>query len=587
MIKTMVKKNNVLNPKVKDRRKVIRSVIQLIIIIFLATIIIRAVFMLKTFDEHPVERVNDQGFISLSYFGISRGESPKYVSKDNLDKQLSLLAKQGFTTISQQDIIDFYEKGKQLPEKALYISFEDGRTDSSIFAQSILEKLNYKATMFTYANKMDTKDTKFLQPHHLQSMINSGYWELGSNGYRLTYINVYNNKGQSLGVIDENDVPDKMMIEYYNHYLMDFIRDEFMIPLETRAEMEERIATDYRLMRDMYNEHFGEVPKAYAIMHSNALYNNMEQLVENANERHIKDLFKIHFNLDSYAFNEKDADMYNLSRLQVSPYWSTNHLMMKIKQSSNMDVEFDIGDKKLADKWIIKNGAAEFLNNEMIVTSAPSLEGTLILKEELPKTYNMSFDFNGNIVGEQSVLLKYDEQTDSYLRVMLKDNVIIISEKLPNKEELEIERTLLKDVDWSGEDYAFHKATVYTYGDTQKGSRIDEEEYPRNVKNKRTFTIHMLEEEVTLHIDNEFSTTIPLHTELDGTNIAFGAAYSKKDTDFEQYADDIYDTVIENVNITDGNEQTVFTHQYTTLEEIQYNISTFLNQLIDFFVTNF
>src|SRR5699024_7775980 len=135
-----------------------------------------------------------------------------------------VLKEQGFETVSQEQIIDFHEKKVPLPDKALFLSFEDGRNDSSIFSQKALEELNYKATMFTYANKANTKDPKFLKPNHLNSMVKSGYWELGSNGYRLTYINVYDAEGQSLGEIDENDVPDKTKIEYYNHYLMDYLR---------------------------------------------------------------------------------------------------------------------------------------------------------------------------------------------------------------------------------------------------------------------------------------------------------------------------------------------------------------------------
>ena len=80
----------------------------------------------------------------------------------------------------------------------------------------------------------------------------------GSNGYRLTYINIFNDKGQSLGVIDENNVPNKTTIEYYNHYLMDFIRNQYMIPSETRQEMEARIKKDYNLMQDIYHEELGK-----------------------------------------------------------------------------------------------------------------------------------------------------------------------------------------------------------------------------------------------------------------------------------------------------------------------------------------
>jgi len=583
----MSEKNVVLNPAKKNRRKIIRSVAQAIIVIFLAIILIRVVFLTEKRVEETVPLENKDGFIALSYFGVSRGESPKYVSKANLKKQLALLESQGYQTITQQNILDYYQKDKPLPEKALFLSFEDGRTDSSIFAQNIMEDLNYKATMFTYANKMDTRDNKFLKPKDLLLMEKSGYWELGSNGYRLTYINIFNNKGQSLGVIDENNVPNKTTIEYYNHYLMDFIRNQYMIPSETRREMEKRIQEDYKLMQDIYEEELGEVPKAYAIMHANSLYNNMDSLVERANNKEIKDKFKMHFNLERGAYNDADANLYNLSRLQVSPYWSTNHLMMKIRQASKQNVEFEVGDPKRAKEWSVMNGAAEYENNAITLTSAPSNEGRVILKETLPEQYNINFVFKGNVVGQQSIYLNYDEKNDSYIRVALIDNEIVVSEKSPESSIVEKGRFPLNEIKWNEEEYAFNKATVYNYQDTQKGSRIDKEEYPRNLTKTREFNIAVNKDKIKIDVDKVLSKTIQVNSDIQGSQIGFGAMFSKKETSHEQYADDIYDTFIEDILITDNNDRTLFTNQYTNFDKVKHKTMTLINSVVDFFIETF
>lgn len=583
----MSEKNVVLNPAKKNRRKIIRSIVQLIIVIFLAVVLIRVVFLTEKRVDEKIPLENKDGFIALSYFGVSRGDSPKYVSKKNLKEQLALLERQGYKTITQQDILDFYEQNKPLPEKSLYLSFEDGRTDSSIFAQNIMENLNYKATMFTYANKMDTRDNKFLKPKDLLLMEKSGYWELGSNGYRLTYINIYNDKGQSLGMIDENDVPNKTTIEYYNHYLMDFLRNQYMIPSETRQEMEARIKKDYTSMHDIYKEELGEVPRAYAIMHANSLYNNMEPLVQSVNDKQIKKTFSMHFNREQGAYNKADADLYNLSRLQVSPYWSTNHVMMKIRQASKQNVAFEVGDHELAKKWSIVNGAVQFKNNEMTITSPPSSEGLVLLKKTLPEQYTANFAFKGNVVGQQSIYLNYDEKNNSYIRVALVDNDIVVSEKSPGAGVVEKERFALNEIKWNEEEYAFNKATVYTYQDTQKGSRIDEEEYPRNLTKKRVFNIAVNKDKITIDVDKELSKTIEINPAIQGSQIGFGALFSKKDTSHEQYADDIYDTLVEDVLISDKNDQTIFTNQYTNFDKVKYKTVTIFNRVVDFFIETF
>nr|WP_236841186.1 polysaccharide deacetylase family protein [Brevibacillus formosus] len=159
--------------------------------------------------------------------------------------------------------MDFYKKKKPLPDKALFLAFEDGRNDSSLFAQPLLEKYNFKATALSYGNKMGNSENKFLQPEDMKKMMENGFWELGSNGYRLTYINVFDDQGNLIGVKDENELTNKTKVGYYNHYLMDFIRDSNMIPMEDRSKMEARINEDYKLMNDTYMDQLGFVPGAW------------------------------------------------------------------------------------------------------------------------------------------------------------------------------------------------------------------------------------------------------------------------------------------------------------------------------------
>ena len=117
-------------------------------------------------------------------------------------------------------------------------------------------------------------------------------------------------------------------------------------------------------------------------------------------------------------------------------------------------------------------GAAEFENNEITITSEPSSEGRIILKETLPEKYNINFAFKGNVVGQQSLYLNYDEKYNSYIRVALVDNEIVVSEKSPQSSVIEKERFPLNEIKWNEEEYAFNKATVYDYLDTQKALEL-------------------------------------------------------------------------------------------------------------------
>ena len=578
---------NKFDHKKKNLDKTIRTILQLIIIALLLMIIIPAIFFIKKYE--PLDQstfTNKDGFIALSYFGVDRNGDTKYVSKDVLEKQLTLLKEQGFETISQQQIIDFYEKGTPLPEKALFLAFEDGRNDSSIFTQPTLEKLNYKATMYTYANKMNDPDTKFIKPNYLKDMENSGFWELGSNGYRLTYINIFNDEGDYLGTIDEKDIPNKTDIEFYNHYLMDYIRDEYMVSKETTAEMENRIANDYELLKQIYLENFNYIPKSYAIMHADALYYNMDQNVEQINDFHIKDKFSIHFNRDKNSFNGMSADLYDLTRLQVAPYWPTNHLFMKIQQDSQLPVEFDTGDSNLAKEWSVKDGVAEFTKEKIIVTTYPSKEATLLYDKKIPKDSEIHFKFQGNVVGKQYVGLNNVDNNNS-IQIELENNELTISEYVNFKETV-LDKFELNEINWNEKDYAFSKATNYDYWDTQKGSRIEENEYPSNILNDRNFNLTLLDNTVQVIVDNNQAFKVDLTNFIASKDLylSFGGSSISQGTTNEQYRDTIYDAIISNITIKNQNN-TYFTNEPTGTDQIVDTVSEFFDETIDFFIETF
>ncbi|WP_369797397.1 polysaccharide deacetylase family protein [Paucisalibacillus sp. EB02] len=549
---------------------------------------IQAVFITERYTAlSPEEMNNKNGFIALSYFGVDRNGSPKYIGKDELEKQLGVLKEQGFETISQQQIIDFYEKGIPLPEKALFLSFEDGRTDSSIFSQKVLEALNYKATMFTYADKMNTSDTKFLKPRHLEDMVDSGYWELGSNGYRLTYINIFNGKGQYLGEIEENDVPDKTTIEYYNHYLMDFLRDEYMIPKETSLEMQQRITTDYELMDEIYTKSLSSMPKAYAIMHANSLYNNMHTTVESVNDKMIKKYFSLHFNRDLNAYNSiaEDENLYNLNRLQVSPNWPVNHLLMKIQNDSKWSMDFEKGDESIASKWLVKDGVGEFNQQKMILTTEPGKEVKATLVDDLPSEFTASFDLKGGVMGKQSVSLQgKDDQQQIYITI--ERNKLHVYEKIYQKEPKLIFEQQLDELNWSGEDYAFNKATQYDYFDTQQGSRIDEEAYPSTLLNNRHMSMTLDNGTLHLKVDQEDLIEVALPITSSTYQLALGGSNIPRKRSHEQDVDTIYDSIFENI-VIQSPDKVLYTVQESQMESFLQSISKMGSNIIDFFIEVF
>lgn len=584
-------RSTALDYRKKDRRKKIRTVWQLVILLFVGLLVYQAVFDTKRYEEADRSQwQNEKGFIALSYFGVGRNGTPKLIAKENLDEQLKALRQQGYVTISQQDILDFYLEKKPLPQKALFLAFEDGRNDSHLFAQPLLEKYNYKATALTYANKMGNSDNKFLQPKDLLRMQESGYWEMGTNGYRLTYINIFDRDGQFIGMKDENELPTKNHVEYYNHYLMDFLRDSDMIPVEDRSHMEARITHDYQQMKDIYTSQLGFVPQVYMIMHANTLYQGMNRLVSDVNDANIRQLFAMHFNREGNAYNSSEDSLYNLSRVQPAPYWHTNHLLMKIQKDTRQKMKFVQGNEKHAEKWDRLSGAEEFRDNQIVLTSPPGENGMLYLRDsENSGDLSVSAKLEGNVVGKQSIYLRYDRQNDSYVRLTLQDNVLKIDEKKAGSAVKEVSTTRLSEVQWKPEDLAYDKATVYSKVQTEADVPEEDEGYPVNIQHTRQMDITIRENLLTVAVDKQVLVDKQeIDREIKSGGVALESAYSERNK-----KDDIYDAVFTDLNVVAladseaGSDTVLFRNSYTGFEKVVHVISEAIHATIDWVIETF
>ncbi len=421
--------------KRKNIRKVVRSILQGIILLLLLVVLVRALFTFDTYepyDESQVEMATedeDTGFIALSYFGVDRNETKTLISTSRLQEHIDALSKSGYVTITQQDILDYYKEGKELPKKSLFLMFEDGRRDTAIFAQKVTEEYNYLSTILTYASKFESKDSKFLMPKDLLTLQKGTFCELGTNGYRLEYINVYDRYDRFLGNLNtlEYAQVQPYLGRRYNHYLMDYIRDEYEIPRESYEQMKTRIDFDYDEVERIYTEELGEVPQLYVLMHSNTGMFGENEKVSAVNQARIFELFAMNFNREGYSLNTRESSIYDLTRMQPQAYWHTNHLLMRIWDDTKQDVAWVDGDLKRKADWEELDGKAEFQDNEIYLTCEPEGTGTLRLKDS--KDYQdmiIDTELLGNKLGMQSVYLRADEEGKGGICVKVENNVLVI-----------------------------------------------------------------------------------------------------------------------------------------------------------------
>lgn len=613
----------------KDKIKLVRTIGEILFLLALIVFFLEAVVLTESYEPYDrtdtsVVSGDDKGFIALSYFGVDRTGTETLISQERLGEHLAALENLGYVTITQEDLLAYYQEGEPLPDKALLLMFEDGRRDSAIFAEDVMKKYNYLATILTYAENFELTNSKFLTPDDVRTLLDSSWWELGSNGYRLSYINAYDRYGRFLGELssEEYNSLNEFIERDYNHYLMDYIRDDEGLPVETRRQMEDRISSDYELMKSIYSDEFGSVPLVYALMHANSdMYGNNSQ-VGIVNGRCMKELFKINFNREGSSYNDRVTDLYDLTRMQPQAYWYTNHLLMRIKYdlpSADQDeIAFITGDSNRMTDWIIKSGAAEFQGDKIILTSEPEGVGLIELSsiDELEDA-RVTTEITGNKLGTQTIYLRANDALTEYVSVSIQNNVLVVRQadggeeeelfsydlaRLDDTEQVSVEEdsknALIEEYDVRAEYsdnlsdwYAFKKESDEAKQEDARTVEEGADEYVPELQigdaGHRSLEIVLEGDEINIRIDG---TDVVWGQHVDVArkgSVLLGSSWGGYGYSQRNIADDVYDGVFEKLTITSVDGTSVAYENVLTLwDSILKTFSDTANSIINWFVKN-
>ena len=115
------------------------------------------------------------------------------ISPATFRTHMEALVKAGYTAVTADDMIAFVEQGTPLPEKPIWITFDDGYTSNYTYAYPILKSLGLKGTIFAIGSsigKSTYKNTTYpITPHfsmeQLKTMADSGVIEVQSHTWDL------------------------------------------------------------------------------------------------------------------------------------------------------------------------------------------------------------------------------------------------------------------------------------------------------------------------------------------------------------------------------------------------------------------
>ncbi len=130
----------------------------------------------------------------LLYHHITEDPNDNAITPQQFQRQMELLKAGGYETVTFEEMIDYVEKGIELPQKAVCITFDDGYRSNYEIAYPILKEYGMKATIFvigaTVGNTEHYKDTEFpITPHfsfeEAKEMVDSGVISIQSHTYDM------------------------------------------------------------------------------------------------------------------------------------------------------------------------------------------------------------------------------------------------------------------------------------------------------------------------------------------------------------------------------------------------------------------
>lgn len=142
----------------------------------------------------PLEEYTDQVPVLMYHHIDPQADDNTTITPETFEAQIAALAEAGYTAVFPDDLAAYVREGRELPEKPVVITFDDGYLSNYEYAWPILEKYGMVATIFVIGSTVgDTdhyKDTDYpITPHfsytQAKEMVDSGVISIQSHTYDM------------------------------------------------------------------------------------------------------------------------------------------------------------------------------------------------------------------------------------------------------------------------------------------------------------------------------------------------------------------------------------------------------------------
>ncbi len=140
------------------------------------------------------------------HIGYSQKDSPYYVSPEEFEKQMNLLYQWGYRTITVEQLAQAIQRGGQLPNKPILLTFDDGSETVYTDAQPIMQNYGFTGTAYIVYNFIGAG--LFMDRDQIRELHAAG-WEIGSHG--VSHVELPSRPGKQ----EEEIVRSRQRLEVY------------------------------------------------------------------------------------------------------------------------------------------------------------------------------------------------------------------------------------------------------------------------------------------------------------------------------------------------------------------------------------
>ncbi|MFA4887556.1 MAG: polysaccharide deacetylase family protein, partial [Candidatus Nanoarchaeia archaeon] len=116
----------------------------------------------------------------LAYHGLAKQDYKSDVLVENFKKQMFMMKREGYQTITLEEFYEYRLGKRELPEKSFLLTFDDGIKSSYYGADPVLKALDYTAVMFLISKYSlgESDHPYYLSKSEVKKMLKTGRWEV-------------------------------------------------------------------------------------------------------------------------------------------------------------------------------------------------------------------------------------------------------------------------------------------------------------------------------------------------------------------------------------------------------------------------